>query len=241
MPSVLIEAEPRNPEGSNEARRQRREGKIPAVLYGAKKKSIPVALSPKQVLPLLHSEYGHNRILQVKVKGGETTSAVIQDWLFEPVYGKLLHVDLRRIALHEKLRVKVPVMAVGEAKGVKVQGGILEFVLREVEVECLPADIPDHIQADVTELVIGKNLRVRDLVVGPKARIVSPPDHVVAHIVVLKEEKEEKPPEEVAAAPAEPEVIRRGKAEKAEGEAEGEVQEEGKEGKKKHQEEGKKK
>ncbi len=221
MDVTQIEAEPREADGKNESRRLRRAGKVPAVLYGARKKPVALALDPRQVLAVLDSEAGRNTILSLQVEGGETSSVVIKDWQYDPVYGALLHVDLKRIALDEKLRVKVPVVAVGEPKGVKVQGGILEMVLREVEVECLPADIPEHIAADVSELVIGKNLRVRDLVVEGKVRVVSDADRVVAHVVVMKEE-EEKPVEEaaVAAAPAEPEVIKKGKAEKAEGEVE---------------------
>jgi large subunit ribosomal protein L25 len=217
MASIQMEAETRVPGTKNAARRVRAAGRIPAVLYGAQQKPVPLALDPKAVLAVLHSHSGHNKILNLRVAGGETTSAVLKDWLFDPVSDKLLHVDLKRIALDEKLRVKVVVHAVGEAKGVKVQGGIFEFVMREVEVECLPMDIPEQIDADVTELVIGKNLRVRDLVVDPKVHIVSPADQVVAHIVVAKAEEEKKPEEaEVAAAAAEPEVIKKGKVEKEE-------------------------
>ena len=220
--SIKMEAEIRAPGTKNDARRLRALGRLPAVLYGANKPAVALALDPKPLEAVLNSESSHNKILSLKVAGGETASAVLQDWLHDPVSGALLHVDFRRIALDQKLRTQVPVHAVGEAKGVKVQGGIFEFVLREVEVECLPSDIPERIDADVSELVIGKNLRVRDLVVDPKVRIVSSPDKVVAHIVYVKEE-EEKPAEEVAVAavPAEPEVIKRGKAEKEgeEGEA----------------------
>jgi large subunit ribosomal protein L25 len=220
--SIKMEAEIRTPGTKNDARRLRAKGRLPAVLYGANKPAVPLTLDPKPLEAVLNSESSHNKILNLKVAGGETISAVLQDWLHDPVSGALLHVDFKRIALDQKLRTKVPVHAVGEAKGVKVQGGIFEFVLREVEVECLPSDIPERIDADVSELVIGKNLRVRDLVVDPKVRIVSGSDKVVAHIVYVKEE-EEKPAEEVAAAavPAEPEVIKRGKGEEEgeEGEA----------------------
>jgi large subunit ribosomal protein L25 len=208
-------------------------GRVPAVLYGSQQEAVSLALDPKPVLAALHSDTGRNTILNLKVSGGESTSAVLQEASFDPVNGKLLHVDLRRIDLARKLRTKVPVYAVGEAKGVKVQGGILEFVTREVEVECLPMDIPQRIAADVTELVVGKNLRMRDLQLGDKVALISPPDQVVAHIVVMKEEV--KPAEEAAvAAPAEPEVIKKGKAEKEEeGAEEGKEGKEAKEGKKK--------
>ena len=219
--TIALNAEVRTPGTKNDARRVRANGRVPAVLYGAKKDAIALSLEPKPLLAVVLSESGHNRILNLTVTGGETTPAVVKDWLVDPVNDRLLHVDLKRIDLSEKLRVKVAVHAVGEAQGVKVQGGILEFVAREVEVECLPMDIPEFITADVTELVIGKNLRVRDLVVDPKLKLVSAPDQVVAHIVTIKEE-EVKAVEEVAAvaaAPAEPEVIKKGKKE-VEGEGE---------------------
>jgi large subunit ribosomal protein L25 len=240
MSTIAMQAEKREPGTKNDARRVRAAGRVPAVLYGSGKDPVALALDPRPLLAVLHSDTGHNKILSLTVNGGESTSAVIKDWQIDPVDDRLLHVDLKRIALDQKLRVKVPVHAVGEPKGVKQQGGILEFVTREVEIECLPLEIPDRIDADVTELVIGKNLRVRDLQVGPGITLTSPADSVVAHIVVMKEE-EVKPAEELAAAaaPAEPEVIKKGKAEKEgeEGAApeakEAKEGKEGKEGKKK--------
>ena len=217
MARMVIEAEPRTGAGKNVARRLRRGGQIPGVLYGAGQPAVSVSLNPKQLRAVLESEAGRNTILNVNVKDGESTSAMIVDWQYEPVHGALLHVDLKRIVLDRVLRAAVPVVAVGEAPGVKVQGGILEFVVREVEVECLPTDIPEHITADVSELVIGMNLRVRDLKVSEKVRLTSDPDQAVLHVVAPKKEEEEKPAEAVeAAAPAEPEVIRKGKAEKEE-------------------------
>src|SRR5258708_6243856 len=219
---IEMAAETRTPGTKNDARRVRASGRVPAILYGSKKDAVALSMDPKALLAVVQSEAGHNRVLNLKVAGGETTSAVVKDWLVDPVSDKLLHVDLKRIDLSEKLRVRVTVHAVGESKGVKVQGGILEFVMREVEVECLPLDIPEFIAADVTELVIGKSIRVRDLVVDPKLKLVSNPDQVVAHIITIKEE-EVKAPEEVAgavaAAPTEPEVIKKGKKE-LEGEGE---------------------
>lgn len=217
MAQTVIEAEPRETRGKNEARRMRVGGRIPGVLYGAGKPAVPVALNPRQVRAVLESGAGHNTILSVTVKGGESSSAMIVDWQYEPVRGQLLHVDLKRIQMDQLLRSTVPVVAVGEAQGVKVQSGILEYVVREVEVECLPGDLPEQISADVTELVIGMNLRVRDLKVSDKVRITSDPDQAVLHVVSPKEEEEVKPAEAVeAAVPAEPEVIRKGKAEKEE-------------------------
>jgi large subunit ribosomal protein L25 len=145
---------------------------------------------------------------------------MLREWQVEPVAGRLLHVDLVRIALDAKLKVKVPIQITGEAKGVKVQGGIFEFLLREVEVECLPDDIPDHIVVDVTELMVGKTLRVSDLAANDKIKILTEATRAVAHVVTIKVE-EEKPAEVVAeAAPAEPEVIKKGKGETEEGEEE---------------------
>jgi large subunit ribosomal protein L25 len=220
--AIELNAEVRTPGTKNVARRLRAAGQVPAVLYGFEKAPVALACDPKPLLAVVHSESGHNRILNVAVKGGENTSAVVQDWQVDPVSDRLLHVDLRRIDLTKKIRVRIAVHALGEAKGVKVQGGILEFVQREVEVECLPLDIPDFISADVTELVVGKSLRIRDLVVDSKLKVLGNPDQVVAHIITIKEE-EVKAPEEAAvvagAAPAEPEVIKKGKKE-VEGEGE---------------------
>jgi large subunit ribosomal protein L25 len=221
--TIALDAEVREPGTKNAARRLRAAGRVPAVLYGFEKAPVPLACDPKPLLQVVHAESGHNRILEVAVKGGENASAVVQDWQVDPVSDRLLHVDLRRIDLTKKIRVRVAVHAVGEAKGVKVQGGIMEFVQREVELECLPLDIPEFLTADVSELVVGKNLRVRDLAVDSKLKLVGNPDQVVVHIITIKEE-EVKAPEEVAAVagatPAEPEVIKKGKKE-VEGEEEG--------------------
>ena len=222
MARMVIEAEPRTGDGKNVARRLRAAGRLPGVLYGANKQTIPVALDPKQLRAALESGTGHNTILTVNLKDGESASAMVVDWQYEPLKGTLLHVDLKRIALDQVLRVAVPVLAVGEAPGVKTQGGILEYVLREVDVECLPADIPDRLEADVSQLLIGAPLRAKDLKVPQGVRITTDPEQSVLHVVALKivEEKpaEAAPVEEAAAeaAPAEPEVIKKGKAEKQE-------------------------
>jgi large subunit ribosomal protein L25 len=209
-----LQAHPRTPGSKNDARRARREGKIPAVLYGAGKKAAPVSVDPRQVLRILHSDTGHNTIFDLSLDG-ERTKAMIVDWQFEPVKGKLLHIDLKRIAMDQKLKVNVPIELTGEAAGVKQQGGILEQVLREVEVECLPGDIPSSIEADVTELVFGKVLRVADLPKGEKFKYLTDENQTVAHIIAVKEEVAPTPEAaaEAAAAPAEPEVIKKGKQE----------------------------
>jgi large subunit ribosomal protein L25 len=214
MSQVLtVEAEPREDFGKNAARRTRRAGRIPGVVYGGGGPVIPVTVDPEGIREVLHSEAGHNAIFTLQVRGKAPARAMIRDWQAEPVHGGLLHVDLVRIALDTKLKLKVAIHVTGEAQGVKVQGGIFEFMLREVEVECLPDDIPEAITVDVTPLSLGQNLRVADLPIGPKVKVLTDPNRVVAHVVILKVE-EEKPAEVVAeAAPAEPEVIRKGKAE----------------------------
>ncbi len=222
----LVEARPRPAKGKNEARRMRRSGSLPGVVYGARKEPVAVALDPKQVARILHSEAGHNTIFDLQLDG-ERTKAMIVDWQYEPIKGALLHIDLKRIAMDQRLRVKVPIVLKGEAAGVKQQGGILEQVVREVEIECLPADIPSHLEADVTNLVFGQVLRVSDLPHGEgKLRFLTDENQVVAHIVSVKEVVTPTPEAaaaEAAAAPAEPEVIKKGKQEAEEGTPEAEA------------------
>ena len=168
----------------------------------------------------MRSPSAHNTIFKVKIKGDEQT-AILKDWLVDPVKGHLLHVDLLRIAMDVRMRVKVPVHTFGEAQGVKVQGGVFEIVTREVEIECLPGDIPTEFRMDISPLMIGMQLRAGDIQVDPeKIKIVTDPQRVLAHVVTLRVE-EEKPAEAVAAeaaAPAEPELIKKGKKEAEEGE-----------------------
>jgi large subunit ribosomal protein L25 len=234
----VVEAQPRpdTSRGKNEARRLRAGGRVPGVLYGAKKQTVAVSLDPKQITRILHSESGHNTIFEVQTSG-EKDRVMIVDWQYDPMHGKLLHIDLKRIAMDEKIRVKVPIHLVGEAEGVKSQGGILDQVLREVEVECLPGDIPSHIDADVTALVFGTVLRVSDLQPGDKLKFMTDAGQTVAHITSVKEEEVAPSPEAVAeaaaAAPAEPEVIKKGKQDTEEGgEEPAKEGKEGKEGKK---------
>jgi large subunit ribosomal protein L25 len=218
---MTVEADPREEFGKNVARRLRQGGRVPAVVYGGGGPSIPVSVEPARIQEILHSESGQNAIFSLQVRGKAPARVMIKDWQEEPLHGGLLHVDMIRIARGAKLKVKVPIRITGESKGVKVQGGVFEFVLREVEVECLPDDIPEHLTADVTELTLGHSLRVSDLPVGPKFQILTDANSVVAHVVALKVEEEVKPAAEAAeAAPTEPEVIRKGKAEEAPPEAE---------------------
>jgi large subunit ribosomal protein L25 len=211
----VLEAQTREPGTKNDARRVRREGKIPAVVYGAGKESLSIAVDPRVVSRILHSETGHNTIFDLSLNG-EKTKAMIVDWQYEPIKGRLLHIDLKRIALDKLLRVSVPIFLVGEAAGVKQEGGIMEQMLREVEVECLPADIPSHIDADVSELTFGKVLRVSDLPHSEKVKFLTDANQPVAHVTSVKEEvvvTPEAAAAEAGAAPAEPEVIKKGKQE----------------------------
>jgi len=232
MAQVLnVEADPREDFGKNASRRLRHAGRIPAVVYGGGGPAIPVTIDPKKIMEVLQSEFGHNALFTLDIRGKAPARVMLREWQVDPIHGDLLHVDMVRVARDAKLRVKVPIHVTGEAKGVKVQGGIFEFVLREVEVECLPDDIPDHIAIDVTELTIGRNLRVADLPLGERVKALTDANRVVAHVVALKAEEEKPAVEAVEAAPAEPEVIRKGKAEEVE--AEGEVPEGKKEKEKK--------
>jgi len=219
----VLEAQAREAGTKNHAKRVRRDGKIPAVVYGAGKESLPISVDPRVVTRILNSETGHNTIFDLALNG-EKTKAMIVDWQYEPIKGKLLHIDLKRIALDKVLIVHVPIFLVGEAAGVKQEGGILEQMLREVEVECLPADIPSHIDADVSQLTFGKVLRVSDLPHSDKVKFVTDENQPVAHITSVKEEvvvTPEAAAAEAAAGPTEPEVIKKGKQEAEEEGGEG--------------------
>ena len=221
----VLEAHPRESGNKNMARRVRMGGKIPGVLYGAGKNSLSVSVDPRQVTRILNSKTGHNTIFDLALNGGEQTKAMIVDWQYEPIKGKLLHIDLKRIAMDKALRVNVPIVLQGVPLGVKTEGGILEQILREVEIECLPADIPSHIDVDVSELTFGTVLRVSDLPHNEKLKFLSDANQPVAHVTSVKEEVVAAPEAvaaEAGAVPAEPEVIKKGKAEtEEEGEAAG--------------------
>ena len=221
MAQIIVEASSREERGKNAARRLRVAGQVPATLYGGKGGAISVAVNTKQLSAILRSESGHNTIFTVKLPDSEQ-SAIVKDLQVDPVKGVLLHVDLLRIAMDVRMRVKVPVHTFGEPQGVKLQGGVFEVVLREVEIETLPADIPSEFRADVSQLMIGQHLRAGDLPLDPKKMtLVTDPTHVIAHVVALRVE-EEKPAEAVAAeagaTPAEPEVIKKGKKDEEGGE-----------------------
>jgi len=216
METFTVEGTVREERGKGPARRTRATGMVPAILYGGKKNAVSLSVNAKQVAKILRSETGHNTIFSVHVAGGNEEKAMVKDWQVDPVSGSLLHVDLLRVAMDVRMRVKVPVHTFGEPQGVKLQGGIFEMVTREVEVECLPGDIPEEFKMDVSELLIGKQLRAADLPLDPKkVKLLTDPQRVLAHVVTLKKEEEPAPEAAVAAetAPAEPEVIKKGKKE----------------------------
>lgn len=229
MPEVVV-AKPRAGKfNKNAARRVRRAGKIPAVLYGAGHEPVAVEVDPKQISRILFSETGHNTIFDVQLgEEKNAAKAMIVDWQREPIKDQLIHIDLKRIALDKTLRVSVRVKLMGVPVGVKTHGGILDQVLREVEIECLPADIPSHIDVDVTNLDLHQVLRVSDLPHSDKVKYLDAEDATVAHVVSIREEATPAADAEAAAAtagtPAEPEVAKKGKtdadtAKKAEGAA----------------------
>ena len=222
MQTFVVEATEREERGKGPARRLRLTGQVPAVLYGGSKGPMPMSVNAKQVARILRSETGHNTIFTVNLAGQKEEKAMLKDWQVDPVKGTLLHVDLLRVAMDVRMRVRVPVHTFGEPQGVKLQGGVFEMVTREVEVECLPADIPEEFKMDVSELMIGKQLRASDLPLDPeKVKLVTDPQRVLAHVVMLKKEEEVAPAEAATAvevAPAEPEVIKKGKKETEEGE-----------------------
>jgi len=211
-PVQAVVATPREGKfNKNAARRVRVAGKIPAVVYGAGKDAIAVTVDPKVIIKILHSESGHNTIFDLNIEGGKATKAMIVDWQNEPIKGKLLHIDLKRIAMDKAMRVSVPVQLIGIPLGVKAQGGILEHVLREVEIECLPGDIPSHIDLDVSGLELHGVIHISDLPHSGKLKYLGEEDATVAHVTIIKEEAAP----EVADAPAEPEVAKKGKTDAA--------------------------
>jgi large subunit ribosomal protein L25 len=217
MQQILIQGKIREDRGKNAMRRLRRAGSVPGVLYGGKGEVVPVALEEQQLAPLFRTESGHNALLNVKLEGHGEQLAVLKDWQTDPLHGSLLHVDLLRVAKDVRMRVRVPVHTSGDPVGVKQQGGVFEVISREVEIECLPMEIPDEFRVDVSELTIGKQVRFSDLPLDPaKMKLVSEGRTVIAHVVAPRKEEEVTPEAAAAAAavtPAEPEVIKKGKKE----------------------------
>jgi large subunit ribosomal protein L25 len=219
--AATLTIQKRDTRGKNEARRLRASGQIPAVLYGAEKgKALEIAVDPKALLRILHSESGVNTLIGLEglSDGGRDARVLVKEYQLDPIDHKLLHVDFYQVAMDKTITVTVPIVLKGEAKGVKQQGGIVDFVNREIEIEVLPGDIPENISVDVTELMLNQGIRVRDLdTEQAKWKPVSELDTMIVHVVTLKVEEEAPAADAVAAAPgapAEPEVIKKGKADK---------------------------
>ena len=217
---ITVAAEVRASRGKNEAHRTRRAGMIPAVVYGAYKDAVSIAVNPREILKIVRSNTGYNTIFTLAVQGGESTPVMVVDQQVDPIKGTLLHADFKRIDLTKRIRVAVPVHTSGEPAGVKVQGGLLEVVTRSIEIECLPDEIPESFTVDVTELLIGQSKRASDVALAGTIKLVSAPDTVIAHVVALRAEAEPVAAPEAAATPAagaapaaEPEVIKKGKKE----------------------------
>lgn len=217
--SAVLEAIPRDTFGKNEAHRTRAAGRVPAVLYGgAQRDAMPISVEPKALLHILHSESGANTLISLKVPGAGDARVLVREYQLDPVTHQVLHVDFYRVAMDRVLRVTIPVTVKGEPRGVKQQSGILEFIRREIEVECLPADIPEHVEIDVTELMLHQGVRVRDVATDPKWKAVSDADMMLVHVIMPKAEVVAEPEAAAVAptVPAEPEVIKKGKKEEAE-------------------------
>lgn len=218
---ATLEAVKRDGRGKNESRRLRAAGRMPGVVYGARKDGqasagVPVAVDPKEVLRILHSESGANTLINLTLDGGQSR-VMVKEYQLDPVTHQLLHADFYQLAMDRAITVTVPILVIGEPKGAKLQGGMLDFVTREVQVQCLPADIPEHIDIDVSELMLHQAVRLRDLPENPKWKPLNDPDTMLVHVVLPKAEEAAATPEaEAAAAPAaaEPEVIKKGKTDK---------------------------
>lgn len=223
---ATLDAIKRGGRGKNEARRLRVSGQVPAVVYGARKEGeapegVPVAVDPKAVLRILHSDSGANTLINLKLDGGESR-VMVKEYQLDPVTHALLHADFYQLAMDKAIVVTVPIVLHGEPKGVKLQGGVLDFVTRDVEVLSLPTDIPEHIDVDVADLALHQSIRLRDLPENPKWKYVSEPETMLVHIVMPKVEEVATPAADAAAAApvagAEPEVIKKGKTDKEEDE-----------------------
>jgi large subunit ribosomal protein L25 len=223
-----LEAKKRDGRGKNEARRLRVSGRIPAVVYGARKdgqqpEGVPVAVDPKEVLRILHSESGANTLINLKLDGDAESRVMVRDYQLDPITHQLLHADFYQLAMDKAIVVSVPIVVKGEAAGVKQQGGLLDFVTREIQVQCLPTDIPEHIDVDVSELALHQSIRVKDIAANPKWKAVTDGETMLVHVVMPKAEEsaattaaEGAAAAPAAAAAAEPEVIKKGKTEKEE-------------------------
>jgi large subunit ribosomal protein L25 len=212
---ATLEATARDTFGKNEARRTRRDGKVPAVVYGGDgKDATPIAVEPRALLKILHSDSGQNTLISLKLAGAGDTRVLVKDFQLDPITHHVLHADFYRVAMDKVIEVTIPVTVRGEPKGVKQQGGILEFIRREIVIECLPGDIPEHVDVDVSELMLHQGIRVRDVATDPKWKPITEGDAMLVHVIMPKAEEAPTPETTAAAAtatPAEPEVIKKGK------------------------------
>src|SRR5499427_546152 len=219
---AVLEAQARDTFGKNEARRTRASGQVPGVLYGGDgKAATPIAVQPKALLKILHSESGQNTLISLKMAGAGDNRVLVKDFQLDPITHEVLHVDFLKIAMDKLLQVTIPIVVHGEPKGVKQQGGVLEFIRREVVIEVLPADIPEHIDVDVSELMLHQGIRVRDIATNPKWKAVTEGEAMLVHVIMPKAEEVAAPAETAVVAattPAEPEVIKKGKKDEEEGE-----------------------
>ena len=221
---AVLDAQTRDTFGKNEARRTRRGGQVPGVLYGGDGKgATPIAVAPKALLKILHSESGQNTLISLKLAGAGDNRVLVKDFQLDPITHEVLHVDFLKIAMDKLLQVTIPIIVHGEPKGVKQQGGVLELIRREIEIECLPGDIPENVEVDASELMLNQGIRVRDIATSPKWTAISDADMMLVHVIMPKAEEVAAPAEAAAATattPAEPEVIKKGKKEEAEEEKE---------------------
>src|SRR6266545_3846560 len=217
---ATLEATARDTFGKNEARRTRRSGHVPAVLYGGDgKDATPISVPPKALSKILHSESGQNTLIALKLDGVGDTRVLVKAFQLDPVTHEILHADFYRVAMDRLLQVTIPITVHGEPKGVKQQGGIVEFIRREIVIECLPADIPEHIDVDISELMLHQGVRVRDIPQNLKWKPVTEGEAMIVHVIMPKAEEVAAPADAAAAAtatPAEPEVIKKGKKEEGE-------------------------
>ncbi|HVC21228.1 MAG TPA: 50S ribosomal protein L25 [Vicinamibacterales bacterium] len=221
---ATLEAVARATFGKNEARRLRRQGRIPAVMYGPASATdrgtpAPIAVDPKVLLRILHSEAGVNTLIGLRMADGAETRVLVKQYQLDPVSRQILHADFYRIAMDRAIMITVPIILKGEAPGVKQQGGLIDFVHREIEITCLPGDIPEHVEVDVSNLMLNQGVRLRDVAADQKWSPVTDGDTLLVHVIAPKAEEVPAVVEAAPAAAAEPEVIKKGKVEKPEGEA----------------------
>jgi large subunit ribosomal protein L25 len=217
---ATLDAQARDSFGKNEARRTRRDGKVPAVVYGGDGQgATPISVDPRALLRILHSDSGQNTLISLKLAGSGDTRVLVKHFQLDPITHQVLHADFYRVAMDRAIQVTIPVVTKGEPKGVKQQGGILEFIRREIEIETLPGDIPEHIEVDISDLMLHQGLRVRDVMTDARWKAITDSDTMLLHVIMPRAEEAPAPAEAAVATiatPAEPEVIKKGKKEEEE-------------------------